>query len=196
MKIVGLTGGIGSGKTTVANLFATYTNVAIYIADVEAKKLMHTSSVIKNKVIQEFGDKAYSNNQLNRAYISSIVFKDKSKLDTLNKIVHPEVRKHFQDFVKSQVNKDFIIYEAAILFESKSNLLCDFIITVYVDLETKLERIISRDNSSRTEVLNRMKNQLSDTPKLLQSNYIIFNKTLNQTKLQVEKIHKILTEKA
>jgi dephospho-CoA kinase len=196
MKIVGLTGGIGSGKTTVANLFATYNNVAIYIADVEAKKLMHTSSVIKNKVIQEFGDKAYINNQLNRAYISSIVFKDKSKLDTLNKIVHPEVRKHFQDFVKSQVNKDFIIYEAAILFESKSNLLCDFIITVYVDQETKLERIISRDNSTRTEVLNRMKNQLSDTPKLLQSNYIIFNKTLNQTKLQVEKIHKILTEKA
>ena len=196
MKIVGLTGGIGSGKTTVANLFATYNNVAIYIADVEAKKLMHTSSVIKNKVIQEFGDKAYSNNQLNRAYISSIVFKDKSKLDTLNKIVHPEVRKHFQDFVKSQVNKDFIIYEAAILFESKSNLLCDFIITVYVDLETKLERIISRDNSSRTEVLNRMKNQFRDTPKLLQSNYIIFNKTLDQTKLQVEKIHKILTEKA
>jgi dephospho-CoA kinase len=196
MKIVGLTGGIGSGKTTVANLFATYTNVAIYIADVEARKLMHTSSVIKNKVIQEFGDKAYSNNQLNRAFISSIVFNDKSKLDTLNKIVHPEVRKHFQDFVKSQVNKDFIIYEAAILFESKSNLLCDFIITVYVDLETKLERIISRDNSSRTEVLNRMKNQFRDTPKLLQSNYIIFNKTLDQTKLQVEKIHKILTEKA
>lgn len=196
MKIVGLTGGIGSGKTTVANLFATYNNVAIYIADLEAKKLMHTSSVIKNKVIQEFGEKAYSNNQLNRAYISSIVFKDKSKLEILNKIVHPEVRKHFQNFVKSQINKDFIIYEAAILFESKSNLLCDFIITVYVDLETKLERIISRDNSSRNEVLNRMKNQLSDTPKLLQSNYIIYNKNLDQTKLQVEKIHKILTEKA
>ncbi|KOY52333.1 dephospho-CoA kinase [Polaribacter dokdonensis] len=196
MKIVGLTGGIGSGKTTVANLFATYNNVAIYIADVEAKKLMHTSSVIKSKVIQEFGEKAYSNNQLNRAYISNIVFKDKSKLEILNKIVHPEVRKHFQNFVKSQINKDFIIYEAAILFESKSNLLCDFIITVYVDLETKLERIISRDNSSRTEVLNRIKNQLSDTPKLLQSNYIIYNKNLDQTKLQVEKIHKILTEKA
>ena len=196
MKIVGLTGGIGSGKTTVANLFKAYNNVSIYIADVEAKKLMNTSSVIKNKVIQEFGKKAYSNNELNRAYISSIVFKDKSKLETLNKIVHPEVRKHFQDFVKSQVNKDFIIYEAAILFESKSNLLCDFIITVYVDLEAKLKRITSRDNSTRTEVLNRMKNQLSDTPKLLQSNYIIFNKNLDQTKLQVEKIHKILTEKA
>ena len=196
MKIVGLTGGIGSGKTTVANFFKAYNNVSIYIADVEAKKLMNTSSVIKNKVIQEFGKKAYSNNELNRTYISSIVFKDKSKLETLNKIVHPEVRKHFQDFVKSQVNKDFIIYEAAILFESKSNLLCDFIITVYVDLETKLKRITSRDNSTRTEVLNRMKNQLSDTPKLLQSNYMIFNNNLDQTKLQVEKIHKILTEKA
>ena len=196
MKIVGLTGGIGSGKTTVANLFAEFNNVAVYIADVEAKKLMNSSSVIKEKVELEFGKESYKNNELDRTYISDIVFKDKSKLQTLNKIVHPEVRKHFQDFIKKQTNKAFIIYEAAILFESKSNLLCDFIITVYVDLETKIERVISRDNTTKKEVLNRMKNQLNDTPKLLQSNYVIFNKNIQETKLQVEKIHKILTEKA
>lgn len=196
MKIVGLTGGIGSGKTTVAKLFAEFNNVAVYIADVEAKKLLNSSAVIKEKVELEFGKESYKNNELDRTYISDIVFKDKSKLQTLNKIVHPEVRKHFQDFIKKQTNKAFIIYEAAILFESKSNLLCDFIITVYVDLETKIERVISRDNTTKKEVLNRMKNQLNDTPKLLQSNYVIFNKNIQETKLQVEKIHKILTEKA
>ncbi|EAQ41177.1 dephospho-CoA kinase [Polaribacter sp. MED152] len=196
MKIVGLTGGIGSGKTTVANLFAEFNNVAVYIADVEAKKLMNSSAVIKEKVELEFGKESYKNNELDRNYISNIVFKDKSKLQILNKIVHPEVRKHFQDFIKKQTNKAFIIYEAAILFESKSNLLCDFIITVYVDLETKIERVISRDNTTKKEVFNRMKNQLKDTPKLLQSNYVIFNKNIPETKLQVEKIHKILTEKA
>lgn len=196
MKIIGLTGGIGSGKTTVAKLFAEFNNVAVYIADVEAKKLMNSSAVIKEKVELEFGKESYKNNELDRTYISDIVFKDKSKLQTLNKIVHPEVRKHFQDFIKKQTNKAFIIYEAAILFESKSNLLCDFIITVYVDLETKIERVISRDNTTKKEVLNRMKNQLNDTPKLLQSNYVIFNKNIQETKLQVEKTHKILTEKA
>ena len=196
MKIVGLTGGIGSGKTTVAKLFAEFNNVAVYIADVEAKKLMNSSAVIKEKVELEFGKESYKNNELDRTYISDIVFKDKSKLQTLNKIVHPEVRKHFQDFIKKQTNKAFIIYEAAILFESKSNLLCDFIITVYVDLETKIERVISRDNTTKKEVLNRMKNQLNDTPKLLQSNYVIFNENIQETRLQVEKIHKILTEKA
>lgn len=196
MKIIGLTGGIGSGKTTVAKLFAEFNNVAVYIADVEAKKLLNSSAVIKEKVELEFGKESYKNNELDRTYISDIVFKDKSKLQTLNKIVHPEVRKHFQDFIKKQTNKAFIIYEAAILFESKSNLLCDFIITVYVDLETKIERVISRDNTTKKEVLNRMKNQLNDTPKLLQSNYVIFNENIQETKLQVEKIHKILTEKA
>ncbi|WP_334058493.1 dephospho-CoA kinase [Polaribacter sp. P097] len=196
MKIVGLTGGIGSGKTTVAKLFAEFNNVAVYIADVEAKKLMNSSAVIKEKVELEFGKESYKNNELDRTYISNIVFKDKSKLQVLNKIVHPEVRKHFQDFIKKQTNKAFIIYEAAILFESKSNLLCDFIITVYVDLETKIERVISRDNTTKIEVLNRMKNQLNDTPKILQSNYVIFNKNIQETKLQVEKIHNILTEKA
>jgi len=196
MKIVGLTGGIGSGKTTVAKLFAEFNNVAVYIADVEAKKLMNSSAIIKEKVELEFGKESYKNNELDRTYISDIVFKDKSKLQILNKIVHPEVRKHFQDFIKKQTNKAFIIYEAAILFESKSNLLCDFIITVYLDLETKIERVISRDKTTKKEVLNRMKNQLNDTPKLLQSNYVIFNKNIQETKLQVEKIHKILTEKA
>ncbi|SDR83142.1 dephospho-CoA kinase [Polaribacter sp. KT25b] len=193
--IVGLTGGIGSGKTTVANLFFKFKNVAIYIADVEAKKLMNSSEVIKEKLIKEFGDQAFVNQKLNRKYISEIVFNDAKRLATLNAIVHPEVKKHFKDFVNKNLDKTYIIYENAILFESKSNLFCNFIITVYADISTKIKRVTLRDTSTKEEVLSRMKNQWKDDKKLLQSNYIICNENLDDSKKQVNYIHNILTEK-
>ena len=193
--IVGLTGGIGSGKTTVANFFSDFNNVAVYIADIEAKKLMNTSSIIKSHLIKEFGINSYINNQLNRKFISNIVFKDKLKLANLNSIVHPEVKKHFQEFVKKNTQKKYIVYENAILFESKSNQLCDFVITVFIDEETKIKRVILRDSSTEKEVLERIRNQWEDQKKILQSNYIIHNKNLDETKNQVEYIHNILTEK-
>ncbi len=196
MKIVGLTGGIGSGKTTVANMFAKFDNVAIYIADKEAKLLMQTSLFIKEKIIEEFGYESFVENQLNRKFIADLVFKNKEKLKKLNAIVHPEVRKHFQEFIKNNADKSYIIYEAAILFESKSDALCDVIITVYVDESIKINRVLKRDNTSKEEVLSRIKNQLSDTHKKLQSNYIIYNKDLNETASQVQEIHNILTQKS
>mgnify|MGYP003634599836 FL=1 len=195
MKIVGLTGGIGSGKTTVANFFSSYTNVAIYIADVEAKQLMSTSLVIQEKLIQNFGEQSYSNGRLNRKYIADIVFNDKEKLTQLNAIVHPEVRTHFQNFIKNNSQKEYIIYENAILFESKSNLFCDIIITVFAAINTKIKRVISRDKSSEKEVLNRMKNQWKDNKKMLLSNYVICNENLDETRKSVHKIHNILTLK-
>ena len=196
MKIVGLTGGIGSGKTTVANFFSAYKNVAIYIADQEAKQLMNSSVAIKEKLIQNFGEQSYSNGSLNRKYIADIVFNDKEKLRQLNAIVHPEVKKHFQNFIKINAQKEYIIYENAILFESKSNLFCDIIITVFAAIKTKIKRVISRDKSSEKEVLNRMKNQWKDDKKMLQSNYVICNENLDETKKSVHKIHNILTVKS
>lgn len=193
--IVGITGGIGSGKTTVSKFFSEFNNVAVYIADVEAKKLMISSEVIKSKIIDEFGKEAYINEQLNNAFIANIVFKDKEKLSVLNKIVHPEVKKHFQNFVLQNKNKDYILYENAILFESKSNLYCDIIISVFVPLEVRILRVTLRDNTSKEEVLNRINSQWLEDKKLLQSNYVIYNNDLEQTKIQVNKIHNILTEK-
>ena len=193
--VVGLTGGIGSGKTTVANLFSEFDTIAIYIADVEAKKLMVTSTIIKSKIIDEFGEEAYKNNELNRTFIAEIVFKNKEKLAVLNKIVHPEVKKDFQKFVYENKHKDYILYENAILFESKSNLYCDIIISVFVPLEERILRVISRDKSSKEEVLNRIKNQWLEDKKLLQSNYVIYNNSLVETKNQVNYIHNILTQK-
>lgn len=191
--IIGLTGGIGSGKTTVAKMFLEHKNVCIYIADEEAKKLMNSSKIIQDKLIKEFGDEAFLNGNLNRKYISNIVFKDKTKLNRLNEIVHPEVKKHFNNFVKENSSKSYIIYENAILFETKSDVICDKIITVYADLETKISRVISRDSSSKIEVENRIKNQWKDQKKMLLSNYIIYNENLANTRNQVHKIHNILT---
>lgn len=196
MKIIGLTGGIGSGKTTVANFFSEYKNVVIYIADFEAKKLMNSSEVIKQKLIQNFGNKSFIDGMLNREYIASIVFKNKEELSKLNSIVHPEVKKHFQNFIKINNRKEYIVYENAILFESGSNIFCDLVITVFADQNTKIKRVIARDKSTKKEVLDRMKNQSNDTKKMLQSNYIISNNNLEKTKLQVHRIHNILTQKS
>lgn len=191
--IIGLTGGIGSGKTTVAKMFLEHKNVCIYIADEEAKKLMNSSKIIQDKLIKEFGDEAFLNGNLNRKYISNIVFNDKTKLSRLNEIVHPEVKKHFNNFVKENSSKSYIIYENAILFETKSDVICDKIITVYADIETKISRVISRDSSSKVEVEDRIKNQWKDQKKMLLSNYIIYNENLENTRNQVHKIHNILT---
>lgn len=194
--IIGITGGIGSGKTTVTNFFSEFKNVAIYIADIEAKILMNTSAIIKAKIIEEFGKESYKKNKLNKPFIAAIVFKDKNKLAILNSIVHPEVKKHFQNFVLQNNKKEYILYENAILFESKGNLFCDVIISVFVPLEERIERVIARDNSTKKEVQNRINNQWLEDKKLLQSNYIIYNNSLSETKNQVNVIHNILTKKS
>ena len=193
--VIGITGGIGSGKSTVVKLFSKFKNIAIYIADDEAKKLMDSSSEIKAKLISEFGNKTYLNNQLNRPYLAKIVFNNKEKLTTLNTIVHPVVKKHLQDFIKENKNKDYILYENAILFENGSNNFCDKIITVTTPINLRIQRVIKRDKSSRDAIENRIKNQWSQTKKTLQSHYIIDNVTLTKTETQVSIIHNYLTLK-
>ena len=194
--IVGLTGGIGSGKTTVTRFFSEFKNNAVYIADEEAKKLMNSSKTIQSKIIDQFGEESYKNKKLNNAFIANIVFKDKKKLAILNGIVHPEVKKHFQKFVHQNKNKEYILYENAILFESKSNLFCDIIISVFVPLKQRISRVILRDTISKEEVENRIDNQWLEDKKTLQSNYLIYNNSLENTKEQVNKIHNILTKKS
>jgi dephospho-CoA kinase len=193
--VVGITGGIGSGKTTVVNLFKKQGNIAIYNADIEAKKLMVESETIKNKLLEIFGDKSYINGELNRAYISKIVFSDKSKLAILNSIVHPEVFKHFDNFIKKNTQKEYILYENAILFENGSDKMCDIIITVTANRDIKIDRVMRRDSCSREDVLSRMNHQWSDSKKVLQSNYVIVNDTLNITETQIVTIHNNLTKK-
>lgn len=190
--VVGLTGGIGSGKSTVLSFFSEFEDIAVYIADKEAKLIMNSSEEIKQKLTKEFGENTYKNNLLNRGYLANIVFKNKKKLTVLNNIVHPFVYEHLQSFIQKNLNKRYIVYENAILFENGSNAFCDKVITVVAPEKTRIERVVKRDKTTSEEVKNRMKNQWKDTKKILLSNYIITNTKLSNTKKQVLSIHKKL----
>lgn len=192
--VVGLTGGIGSGKSTVLERFRSLGAIAVYNADVEAKKLMNTSAEIKSKLTQLFGKEAYLNEQLNRAFIANVVFSDKEKLAALNAIVHPEVYKHLNAFIKENLDKEYVLYENAILFENKSNAFCDFIITVIADENIRIKRVMQRDQITKEAVKNRIKNQWIDAKKALLSNYIIINDDLKMLDNQIIKIHNNLTK--
>ena len=194
--IVGLTGGIGSGKTTVAEVFKKLDSVAVYIADIEARKIMNSSNVIRTQLLQVFGKETYKNNELNRKYLANTVFESKEKLTILNNIVHPEVKKHFLDFATRNADKAYVLYESAILFESNSSQQCDFVISVFLDKEERIKRVLDRDKTTEKEVLSRINSQWKEDKKLLSSNYIILNYAIQDTKKSVLKIHNILTEKA
>jgi len=185
--IVGLTGGIGSGKTTVANYFKAL-NVPVYIADNEAKALMNRSKVIKRKLIKLFGDEAYVDNTLNKPFIASQIFSNQDLLKKMNAIVHPKVAKHFSNWVKKQ-NVPYVISEVAIIFENGSQGKYDYIITVVAPEQTRLNRVIKRDNSSEAKVKAIMNNQWTDQQKTEHSDFVINNTDLIDTKLQVENIH-------
>ena len=194
MKIVGLTGGIGSGKTTVAKMFAEI-GIPVYIADVEAKLLMNRSKVIKRKLIKLFGDKAYINNELNKTFISDIIFNNKALLAEMNAIVHPKVASHFKRRLKKQEGL-YCIKEAAILFENGSYKYCDLLITVIAPESLRIERVIIRDKSDASKVKTIIKNQWSDDKKIELSDFVIENKTLESTQKQVLQIHKKILKRA
>ncbi|AXG70981.1 dephospho-CoA kinase [Kordia sp. SMS9] len=186
--IVGLTGGIGSGKTTIANMFHEL-GVSIYIADVEAKKLMNASKEIKEELMAAFGAKTYVDGELNRSYLSNIVFNQPEKLQQINAIVHPRVGQHFKDWYAARSKETYIIKEAAILFENGSYQQCDKIITVVAPLETRFQRLLKRDQTTREAIQSRMDNQWTDAKKIALSDYVIHNEDLEKAKEQVAKIH-------
>ena len=189
-KIIGLTGGIGSGKTTIANEFRSL-GVPVYIADDEARKLMQSSDVIDAiKIV--FGHAVFDDNQLNREKLAQIVFNDPEKLEQLNAIVHPAVKKHFSEWILNQKESPFIIYEAAILFESGGYKNCDLIITVTAPLEIRIQRVMERDKTTREQVLKRINMQWNDEKRILKSDFVIKNTNIEETKSEIVKILKIL----
>ncbi|MDN3494004.1 dephospho-CoA kinase [Winogradskyella bathintestinalis] len=193
MVVVGLTGGIGSGKTTILNYFHSL-GIPIYIADDEAKALMNRSKVIRRKLIVLFGEDAYENNQLNRPYLSSRIFNDKHLLAKMNAIVHPKVASHFKRWLKKQ-NSDYVIKEAAIIFENNLQNQYNYIITVIADQHLRIERVMQRDNVSMEKIKSIIKNQWSDAEKVKHSDFVIENNDIDEAKIQAFKIHKALLEK-
>jgi len=192
MKIVGLTGGIGSGKSTVLEMFNKL-GVEVFIADIEAKKLMNTNAELINEIKQLLGKNAYLNNELNSAFIASIVFTNKDKLAALNKLVHPKVAEHFKNFIKMS-KAQIIMYESAILFESGIDKMCNLTISVTANLDDKIERVMKRDGTTKKQILDRMKNQLNDEIKIKKSKFVINNTSLEVTKQQVSTIYSLITK--
>ena len=193
--IVGVTGGIGSGKSLVAETICSFENTIYFHADKEAKLLMNNSAVIKDKIIAAFGQKSYDNGVLNNKYISSLVFKNPHQLKVLNTIVHPQVKEHFKKFVESQNKNTLIIYENAIIFETNSSSICDIIISVNSPRNIRIKRVMKRDNSTKIMIENIMNNQWSDAKRNLLSNYIINNIEKEETLLKIKKIYNFLTKK-
>lgn len=190
MMVVGLTGGMGSGKTTVANFFMEL-GVPVYIADTAGKELMNENAELRSKIIALFGERAYSNNSLDRKFIADQVFNSSEKLQKLNSLVHPAVEKDFQQWKSSQ-KSPYVIYEAAILFETGGYKKCDHVILVTAALDDRISRLQDRDQSSLEEIEARIQHQWSDEKKRKLSDFEIINTNLSTTKDQVRNLHKIL----
>lgn len=171
---LGITGGIGSGKSTVSEIFSLC-NVPVYIADTESKRLVATSPVIKEKLINIYGEELFEGGVLNKALLASHIFNDKAKLEQVNAIIHPEVEKDFKEWVINHAHNPVIVHEAAILFESGFNKLMDKIVMVYTPLEIRLERTMKRDHTTREKVLERIHNQMPDEEKAKLSDFVIVN---------------------
>ncbi|NND80429.1 MAG: dephospho-CoA kinase [Maribacter sp.] len=190
MMIVGLTGGIGSGKSTVAKMFKKL-GVPVYNSDKKAKRLMKNSKKLRASIKALLGEEAYDGKNLNKAYIAEKIFWDKSLMNQLNGIVHPAVRKDFTAWAKKQ-EAAYVIQEVAILFENGLHEFYDKIILVTAPERVRLKRVLERDGASTSDILARMGNQWPDARKMEMSDYVIENLLLEDTVLKVAEIHKLL----
>lgn len=186
MLEIGLTGGIGSGKTVVAKMLLDM-GFPVFNSDDYAKTLINNES-IKNEIKKAFGDSYFENDNLNRKKLGELVFKNKQELEKLNRIIHPEVAKGYESW-KGKINHEIIFKEAAILLESGSYQGLNKLILVTAPLETRIERVIKRDGISSDEVKQRMKNQWSDEEKKKMVDYIIINDDYHSL---INQIHSIL----
>ncbi len=193
MKVVGITGGIGSGKTTTCKIFECL-GVPVYYADVRAKQLM-AREPLKAKIIQAFGEQAYSNGQLNRSYLANKVFNSKEKLSVLNGLVHPAVADDFDEWLEENKHSDYVLKEAAILFESGAYQAVDLSVLVIAPEQVRIDRVMERDGARKEEVLQRMKNQWTQERKVKLADHILNNDGTQLLIPQVLELHKKFSRK-
>ncbi len=189
-KIIGLTGGIGSGKTTIANYLVSL-GYPVYIADDAGRKVMQKQEII-DAIKEKFGLEIFENNLLNRAKLAKIVFDNPEQLKKLNAIVHPAVKKDFKNWLTQHLESPLVFYESAILFESGSYTDFDVIITVIAPLEKRIARVLERDNSNREQVLNRINAQWTDEQRISKSDFVIENLNIDLAKQKMDEFLKIL----
>ncbi len=189
MLKVGITGGMGSGKTTVCKIFRIL-GIPVYLADDSAKQLMTTDKTLQQKIISIFGPDAYlADGALNRKLISDLAFQDPNKLSQLNEAVHPAVLKDSETWHNAQENVPYTLKEAALLFESGSYKFLDKVITVVAPLELRIRRIMQRDNTTREAILARIGQQMQDDEKISLSDFVIQNDGSKSLVRQVLEIH-------
>lgn len=188
---VGITGGIGSGKSVVASLFELH-DVPVYNADKETKKLNNTSPQIREQLIHHFGPELYDkDNQIDKKMFAEIIFADSDKLELANSIIHPEVLKHFNDWCLQNSDYSIVAIEAAILLESNFHIHLDKVVTVYSPLNLRISRVMERDGVSEAAVRTRMRYQLSEREKIRMADYVIMND--NESSL-IEQVQNMLQD--
>jgi dephospho-CoA kinase len=190
-KIIGLTGGIGSGKTTIAKHIKSM-GIPVYIADDEAKKILMLPETL-NALKLVFGNSVFDDGLLNKDKLSNIVFNNPEMLKQLNQIIHPAVKRDFENWLIANKNHPIVVKEAAILFESGSYKDCDAVITIVAPLNNRIQRIMARDNTIYEAVLSRINNQWTDEMRIEKSDYVIENEDVNIACKQTENILKTLS---
>jgi dephospho-CoA kinase len=188
---VGLTGGIGSGKSIVTNIFKVL-GIPVFDADAAAKKIMDTDESLQQALIKEFGSNTYTGGRLNRSYLASQVFNDTFKLEKLNALVHPVTIAAANEWMENQT-APYVVKEAALIFESGSGANLDFIIGVFAPKHTRLQRVMDRDKLAPEEVQARMNRQIDDSIKMKLCNFVLMNDEKSLLIPQVLALHNQLT---
>lgn len=187
MKIAGLTGGIGSGKSTVSRLLEIM-GIPVYAADAESKKLVGASPHIREQLSAKFGSQLYRDGKLDRAMLASLIFGNEENLQFANSVIHPAVFEDFRHWTAQQNNVSFTVIESAILFDSGFNTAVDITVTVSAPLEVRIRRVEQRDRTCRETVLARINSQISEEERNRLSDYIIFNDNVHALLPQVENL--------
>ena len=194
MRKIGITGGIGSGKTTVCEIFKLL-GIPIFHADQEAKYLQNSDLIIKNQIIKLFGEDIYTSEEiLDRQKLATIIFNNKQALFAINEIIHPAVRQRFQNWTENFQAVPYSLYEAAILFESGYASDFDLNILVLANEKLRIERVINRDGTTEEIVKQRIRNQIPDNEKIKLADFIIENNADNLLIPQILKIDKLIRE--
>ena len=191
---IGLTGGIGSGKTTVAKIFEVL-GIPVYYSDVETRRLMNEDAEIRHSIEEHFGKQSYTPEGLNRSFIASQVFNNPAQLELLNSLTHPATIRHARQWMQEQ-HSPYVIKEAALIFESGSAADLDYVIGVYSSLELRIKRVMLRDGISSEEVKKRMKRQLDENIKMKLCDFVIHNDEQELVTPQVLQLHQQFLERA
>ncbi len=188
MLRLGITGGIGSGKTSVCRIFETL-GVPVYYADVRAKQLVEQEAALKDELIKCFGAETFQNGKYNRPYIAGIVFSDKNRLEQLNSIIHPYVLKDWEKFCSEHKDSVYVVKEAAIMLETQSRDSVDRIYLVYAPADLRIIRVMKRDGSQAADIKARMDAQMPEEEKMAMADGVILNDGKNSLIDQVRKLH-------